>query len=86
MSEDVLMRDEIDASTLPLWRYKLRQRLIPVVRWETPYLATLQSHLRTPVLDQYFAFSANLGVCSSMMEIMRCMVGLMSLCRRIAFS
>lgn len=59
---DVLMHHDVDASTLPLWRYKLRQRLIPVVRWETPYLATLQSHLRTPVLDQYFAFSANLGV------------------------
>lgn len=46
----------VDASTLPLWRYKLRERLIPIVRWETPYLASLQAQLRTPVLDQYFAF------------------------------
>jgi hypothetical protein len=53
---EVLMQCETDASTLPLWRYKLRERLIPIVRWETPYLASLQAQLRTPVLDQYFAF------------------------------
>ena len=46
---------------LPTWRYKLRQWLIPIVRWETPYLAQLQKAVRTPVLDSYFAFTANLG-------------------------
>jgi hypothetical protein len=28
---------------------------------ETPYLALLQETLRTPALDSYFAFTANLG-------------------------
>ena len=46
---------------LPKWRYRLRQWLIPIVRWETPYLARLQEAVRTPVLDSYFAFTANLG-------------------------
>lgn len=46
---------------LPKWRYKLRNWLIPIVRWETPYLARLQKACRTPVLDSYFAFTANLG-------------------------
>jgi hypothetical protein len=50
-----------DVATLPPWRYKLRQSLIPIVRFETPYLALIQSYLRSPLLDQYFAFSANLG-------------------------
>jgi hypothetical protein len=31
------------------------------VRWETPYLASLQSMMRTPFLDRYFAITANLG-------------------------
>lgn len=31
------------------------------MRWETPYLALLQEKLRTPALDSYFAFTANLG-------------------------
>ncbi|KAK3314516.1 PAP2 superfamily-domain-containing protein [Apodospora peruviana] len=46
---------------LPKWRYDLRQRLLPLVRWETPYLAYLQSKMRTPALDSYFAMTANLG-------------------------
>ncbi|KAK0639076.1 PAP2 superfamily-domain-containing protein [Cercophora newfieldiana] len=46
---------------LPRWRYALRQRLLPLVRWETPYLAYLQNALRTPALDSYFAITANLG-------------------------
>ncbi|KAL2020534.1 hypothetical protein VTK56DRAFT_8334 [Thermocarpiscus australiensis] len=46
---------------LPRWRYALRQRLLPIVRWETPYLAALQSMMRTPALDSYFAVTANLG-------------------------
>ncbi|KAK4034720.1 PAP2 superfamily-domain-containing protein [Parachaetomium inaequale] len=46
---------------LPKWRYDLRQSLLPIVRWETPYLAALQSMMRTPALDSYFAITANLG-------------------------
>ncbi|KAF8461277.1 phosphatidic acid phosphatase type 2/haloperoxidase [Kalaharituber pfeilii] len=46
---------------LPKWRYALRQKLLPLIRWETPYLAYVQEHVRTPALDTYFALSANLG-------------------------
>ncbi|THV80793.1 acid phosphatase/Vanadium-dependent haloperoxidase [Aureobasidium pullulans] len=46
---------------LPKWRYRLRQSLLPIVRWETPYLAKLQQTCRTPFLDSYFAMTANLG-------------------------
>ncbi|CAK7219594.1 Long-chain base-1-phosphate phosphatase [Sporothrix bragantina] len=46
---------------LPRWRYRLRNRLLPLVRWETPYLAYFQNKLRTPALDSYFAITANLG-------------------------
>ena len=50
-----------DAHRLPRWRYVVRQALIPIVRIETPYLALLQEKCRTPFLDSYFAFTANLG-------------------------
>jgi hypothetical protein len=50
-----------DAQRLPAWRLSLRKRLIPIVRWETPYLALMQEKLRTPALDTYFASTANLG-------------------------
>ncbi|KAL4877076.1 phosphatidic acid phosphatase type 2/haloperoxidase [Aspergillus karnatakaensis] len=46
---------------LPHWRYVPRQKLLPLVRYETPYLAWCQEKVRTPALDSYFAFSANLG-------------------------
>ncbi|KAL8336938.1 hypothetical protein RB601_008441 [Gaeumannomyces tritici] len=46
---------------LPQWRYSLRQKMLPLVRWETPYLAWMQSKMRTPALDSYFAITANLG-------------------------
>ncbi|KAL7778513.1 hypothetical protein CFE70_008014 [Pyrenophora teres f. teres 0-1] len=49
------------ASNLPKWRNALRNRLIPIVRWETPWLALLQDTLRSPALDSYFAYTANLG-------------------------
>lgn len=35
--------------------------MLPLIRWETPYLAWLQAKLRTPALDSYFAITANLG-------------------------
>lgn len=50
-----------DAQRLPRWRNALRQRLIPIVRWETPRLALMQRKLRSPALDSYFAYTANLG-------------------------
>lgn len=46
---------------LPWWRYRIRQYLIPIVRAETPSLAAVQTKCRSPVLDSYFAMSANLG-------------------------
>ncbi|EFX06249.1 sphingosine-1-phosphate phosphohydrolase [Grosmannia clavigera kw1407] len=46
---------------LPRWRYRLRQHLLPLIRWETPYLAYFQSAMRSPALDNYFAITANLG-------------------------
>ncbi|PHH88900.1 hypothetical protein CDD83_6912 [Cordyceps sp. RAO-2017] len=46
---------------LPPWRYALRQKMLPLIRWETPYLAAMQEKLRTPALDSYFAITANLG-------------------------
>ncbi|KAL2429015.1 Dihydrosphingosine 1-phosphate phosphatase [Exophiala dermatitidis] len=46
---------------LPKWRYRVREQLLPIVRWETPYVAWLQDNLRTPALDTYFAMTANLG-------------------------
>lgn len=62
--------DKLDAGTkglshyeirLSKWRYRLREKLLPVVRWETPYLAWFQATLRSPALDTYFSTSANLG-------------------------
>ncbi|KAF2265806.1 sphingosine-1-phosphate phosphohydrolase [Lojkania enalia] len=49
------------AQCLPPWRNTLRKLLIPIVRLETPYLALMQEKMRTPALDSYFAFTANLG-------------------------
>ncbi|KKK17264.1 hypothetical protein ARAM_001813 [Aspergillus rambellii] len=46
---------------LPSWRYWPRQKLLPLIRYETPYLAWCQENIRTPTLDSYFAFTANLG-------------------------
>ena len=50
-----------DKQRLPRWRYYPRELLIPLVRWETTYVALLQQKLRSPALDTYFAMSANLG-------------------------
>lgn len=50
-----------DSRRLPKWRHALRQNLLPIVRWETPYLARVQEICRTAFLDQYFAMTANLG-------------------------
>lgn len=50
-----------DKRALPRWRYNLRQQVLPLIRWETPYLSWMQEKLRTPALDSYFAITANLG-------------------------
>lgn len=50
-----------DRLRLPPWRYWLRAQLLPLIRWETPYLAYFQTKMRTPALDRYFAITANLG-------------------------
>jgi hypothetical protein len=50
-----------DKRKLPRWRYYLRQKLLPLIRWETPYLAWMQDKMRSPALDSYFAITANLG-------------------------
>ncbi|RAL62667.1 hypothetical protein DID88_004510 [Monilinia fructigena] len=46
---------------LPPWRYNMRQALLPLIRWETPYLAWMQDKMRSPALNTYFAVTANLG-------------------------
>ncbi|EEP75491.1 conserved hypothetical protein [Uncinocarpus reesii 1704] len=51
----------LDQRKLPRWRYWVRQKTLPLVRWETPYLAWFQERMRTPFLDTWFAVSANLG-------------------------
>ncbi|RKF59223.1 Dihydrosphingosine 1-phosphate phosphatase [Erysiphe neolycopersici] len=47
--------------TLTPWRFRLRQLVIPWIQRETPYLARMQNKMRVPVLDSYFAVTANLG-------------------------
>ena len=49
------------ARRLTPWRHALRQRLIPLIRAETPHLASLHQTFRAPWLDTYFALTANLG-------------------------
>ncbi|KAF2121401.1 hypothetical protein BDV96DRAFT_564202 [Lophiotrema nucula] len=52
---------DLYAQRLSPWQNALRKQLMPIVRWETPYLAWMQDTLRSPALDSYFAFTANLG-------------------------
>jgi hypothetical protein len=59
-----------DKRKLPLWRYSLRQRLLPLIRWETPYLAWMQDKMRSPALDSYFATTANLGTHTFFMVVL----------------
>ncbi|KAG9245387.1 sphingosine-1-phosphate phosphohydrolase-like protein [Calycina marina] len=52
------------------WRYSLRQKLLPLIRWETPYLAWMQHNMRSPALDTYFAITANLGTHTFFMVVL----------------
>lgn len=52
--------DHYKSKLSPL-RYKLRSALIPIIRSENHYLHKMQSKLRHPWLDFYFAWTANLA-------------------------
>ncbi|EGW34694.1 uncharacterized protein SPAPADRAFT_130963 [Spathaspora passalidarum NRRL Y-27907] len=43
------------------FRYSLRSKLLPIIRAESSYLYSLQTKLRHPILDFYFAWTANLA-------------------------
>ena len=49
------------ARALPHWRFWLRAQFLELVRDETAVLAHIQRRVRSPLLDQYFALSANIG-------------------------
>ncbi|KAK9458220.1 hypothetical protein V1511DRAFT_32677 [Dipodascopsis uninucleata] len=53
-------RDHYKSSMSKL-RFKFRQACLPLIRWETPHLANIQTSLRSKLLDDYFALTANLG-------------------------
>ncbi|KAG5357333.1 Dihydrosphingosine 1-phosphate phosphatase [Yarrowia sp. C11] len=48
-------------SRMSPWRYRMRSAMLPLIRWETPYLAQIQKSSRNIWLDVYFAMTANLG-------------------------
>lgn len=47
--------------SLPAYRFRLRNKLLPLVRKETEILYFIQTKLRHPWLDYYFAWTANLA-------------------------
>ncbi|CAO3591068.1 unnamed protein product [Absidia cylindrospora] len=53
--------DRLYSAALHPWRSWLRKSMLPLVRQETPWLAALQKRIRTPFLDHYFLWTANLG-------------------------
>ena len=59
-----------DKNRLPTWRHVPRQKLLPLVRWETPYLAMMQNKMRSPALDSYFSITANLGTHTFFMVVL----------------
>ena len=48
-------------SRLAPWRFNFRHKCLPIVRKETEILARLQDSVRHPILDAYFAWTANLA-------------------------
>lgn len=48
-------------SRLSPFRYKMRSLLLPIIREETIILAKMQQVIRCPLLDFYFAWTANLA-------------------------
>ncbi|CAO3664026.1 unnamed protein product [Umbelopsis vinacea] len=53
--------DRLYDKALHPWRARLRRTMLPLIRTETPYLAAFQNKIRTPMLDVYFLWTANLG-------------------------
>lgn len=47
--------------SLPPYRFRLRNKCLPLVRKETEVLSKIQANIRNPVLDYYFAWTANLA-------------------------
>lgn len=66
----IILIQSSDKSKLPPWRYYSRSFLIPLLRWETQYLAVLQRRIRTPALDSYFSITANLGTHNFFMVVL----------------
>lgn len=52
--------DHYKSKLSPL-RYKLRALCLPIIRKETEILANMQKKVRHPILDFYFAWTANLA-------------------------
>lgn len=55
---------------LPPWRFWLRQKILSQIQLETPYLARMQSRMRSSAIDSYFAITANLGTHTFFMVIL----------------
>ncbi|KAF9237774.1 hypothetical protein BU15DRAFT_62970 [Melanogaster broomeanus] len=53
--------EEVYNSTLPWWRAAIRAHLLKAVARESPILARMQGHLRSPWLDNYFLYTSALG-------------------------
>ncbi|KAI8343342.1 PAP2 superfamily-domain-containing protein [Chlamydoabsidia padenii] len=53
--------DRLYDTALHPWRSWLRRSMLPLVRRETHWIATVQKRIRTPFLDHYFLWTANLG-------------------------
>ncbi|ORX53135.1 hypothetical protein DM01DRAFT_1306149 [Hesseltinella vesiculosa] len=53
--------ERVYAAALHPWRSYLRSLMLPLVRRETPLIAAMQKRIRTPLFDNYFLWTANLG-------------------------
>ncbi|KAG1124460.1 hypothetical protein G6F42_009601 [Rhizopus arrhizus] len=69
------------------FRASLRNTLLPLVRHETPILASMQKSIRTPGLDRYFVWTANLGTHTFFMIFLPILIwfGNAELGRNVAF-
>ncbi|CAI5757653.1 unnamed protein product [Candida verbasci] len=55
-----LPNDHYKSKLSPI-RYKFREFLLPIIRYETNILYNLQTKIRNPIFDFYFAWTANLA-------------------------
>ncbi|KZS97197.1 acid phosphatase/Vanadium-dependent haloperoxidase [Sistotremastrum niveocremeum HHB9708] len=53
--------DSVYESTLGPWRAALRRRVIMNLERESQYIASMQSWLRSPLLDRFFVYTSSLG-------------------------